>query len=71
MNCACCGHPEKDHCKGSALHTTYKDQARMVKNPSTYLCPTRHCTLPMCCCLSFAATADEVRWPNTPMEIQA
>jgi hypothetical protein len=64
--CACCLHPESSHCKGDVTHSTYKDQARMIPNPITARCKSRHCTSPICCCLEFAATAADVKWPNVP-----
>lgn len=66
MKCACCNHEDKDHCKGGVKHSTYKDQARMVPKPKTTACKTRHCTQPLCCCLDFAETVADVKWPNVP-----
>lgn len=67
MSCACCDHAEKAHCKGGVKHTTYKDQARQLPNPGTYTCKGRHCTEPICCCLNFAETAADVKYPDVPL----
>ena len=66
MDCACCTHPEKSHCKSGVAHSTYKDQARMTPTPTLTTCVSRHCTEPICSCLDYAATAADVKWPNVP-----
>jgi hypothetical protein len=56
-DCAYCGHPEKDHCKGGINHSNYKDAMRQVRMPRGSICVGRHCTCPLCCCTNYQETA--------------
>jgi hypothetical protein len=62
--CYVCNHLKKKHCKSGIGHSSYKDQARMVKSPSISFCATMHCEEALCSCTSFAATEADVCPPN-------
>lgn len=51
--CKRCEHKLSEHCAGGVRHSTYKDQARMVKHPVVSTCTTRHCEAPICSCTDY------------------
>ena len=54
MNCARCGHSEKDHCKGNERHGWWTDVKKQTGiQPRIHLCKTRHCNQPLCSCIDF------------------
>lgn len=57
MKCLRCDHELADHRKGGQKHTNFKDEMRMVRQPRTNICPTRHCLQPMCSCVDFQEAA--------------
>lgn len=50
MMCRVCQHDESKHCKGNIDHANQKDSRRMVANPKTQKCLSRHCLEPLCSC---------------------
>ena len=55
MNCAYCGHPEANHCKGGKEHKEWKEDQRQWKVTRITTCVSRHCDNAMCCCVDFKA----------------
>lgn len=58
VNCTRCGHPEKDHCKGAAVHTSPKE-AQMMSGRGATICVGRHCLQPLCCCTEYVPSGKE------------